>query len=62
MVPAGPGALCTVAALCMETMFVEATARALALLCDSMPRANWAEHEKRLKRMDCDMTDPALLR
>ena len=46
-------------AVVYETMFVEPTAKELALLCNSMPNASWERHEQFLKRQGCDMSDPA---
>ena len=42
-----------------ESEFCEATAKELALLCDSMPRASWERHRQVLERLGCDLRDPA---
>jgi hypothetical protein len=42
-----------------ETMFTEATARRLAQLCDSMPRADWETHRAVLAGEGLDLRDPA---
>ena len=42
-----------------EAEFCEATAKELALLCASMPKANWERHRQVLERMGCDLRDPA---
>ena len=41
-----------------EAQFCEATAKALALLCHSMPKATWERHRQVLGRMGCDLRDP----
>jgi len=41
-----------------EAEFCEATAKELALLCNSMPRATWERHRQVLERMGCDLRDP----
>lgn len=43
-----------------ECIFVEATARRLAQLNDSMPDAGWNEHKAALERNACDLTDPGV--
>ena len=45
--------------LIYEAQFYEKTAKELALLCDSTPRATWGRHRQVLERMGCDLRDPA---
>lgn len=42
-----------------ETMFVEATAKRLAKLCDAKPSAGWLTHSAALEREGYDLSDPA---